>query len=229
MNDSRKNEQALRTAVFDVCDTLYYSNTTHDFVRFVMERERMSPRKLAYSAVNSRVLPLRYALIYAGIRSGRDVMKSLNVAKLKGKTRDELFALAREFTSKFLDTRRIAETQRLISEQKGQGLRVVLCSSSIEPVVAAVAEDLSVDHFAATTLEYDGDIFTGRIAEDITKDKLGALERRGLGGEIAYAASDNVSDLALLSAAEKAVVIIHGTRKQEFWRKYQFETINLNL
>lgn len=223
-----EQEKLVRTAVFDICDTLYYSNTTHDFIRFVMEQEPLTFTKPIYSALNSKFSPLRYLLIAFGVKTGRDVLKKFNVSLLRGKTRQQLATLSKRFVREYLAIRRIQQTHKLVSEKRAEGLRVVLCSSSIEPVVSAIAAELHIDDFLGTSLRYDGEVFTGEISEDLANIKLRVLKDRGLLGLLVYAASDNLSDRELLEAAENASAILHSEKRRSFWEKYNFEIINLN-
>jgi len=215
--------------VFDICDTLYYSNTTHDFIRFVLEREPLSVGKATYNMLNSKLSPLRYLLVAIGVTTGRDLLRSFNISVLKGKHRSQLDRLAEQFVSEYLATRRIRQTQERLAEKRSEGLRLVLCSASIEPIVAAVARELHIEDFVATSLRYDGDTFTGTIDQDVTKIKLQTLKDRSLLGSLVYAASDNLSDRELLQAAETATAIIHGEKRRDFWKKFDFEIINLSL
>ena len=225
----RESSQPAGTAVFDICDTLYYSNTTHDFVRFVLEKEPVSARKFICWLLNTKFLPFKYFLIFLSIKTGRDKLRSFNVSMLKGFSRRDLAERANQFVNEFLAPRRIEPTQELLRTQAAAGLRIVLCSSSIEPVVKAIAEKLAIKDHVSTSLEYDGDLFTGRIAKDITRSKLQELKARNLLGELVFAVSDNLSDLELLSAAKHALAIVHNCRKEKFWRDHKLEVLKVGL
>ncbi len=224
---SHDGDPKAQIAVFDVCDTLYYSNTTHDFVRFVMASEQLSVAKLAFLTVNSRILPFRYALIAYGVYTGNDLLKHYNVSRLKGKTRRELELLSRKFVGEFLAHRPISKTQELFRTLQEAKTQMVLCSSSIEPVVGAVAQHLGVSDYLATKLEYNADSFTGKIAEDITGKKLDAIEQAGFGGRLTVAVSDNWSDKDLLLAADHGIVVSYGGWGEERWTNYSFEMIRV--
>lgn len=226
---TNKESKSIRTAVFDVCDTMYYSNTTHDFVRFVFNEKPFSFRKFIYKLFNSKLFPLRYLFIIIGIISGWDLLKKINVYLLKGMSFTQLSILAVRFVSEFLYDKQISQIHYLIDKYRKDGLRVVLCSSSIEPVIRAVAESLGIKYFVCTTLQFEGEIFTGKILEEITSKKLEILEKRELLGKIEYAVSDNLTDLELLSAAKQGIAVVHNKKKWKAWEKYHFEIIKLNL
>lgn len=226
---NKAGSQPVGIAVFDICDTLYYSNTTHDFVRYVLENEPVSAKKIIYRSLNAKLLPFRYLIIFLSVQTGRDILRSFNVSMLKGLTRQDLAERAKQFVKEFLAQRRIEQIQELLHAKSAAGLRVVLCSSSIEPVVEAIAEELRIEDRVSTSLEYEGDVFTGRFSRDITRSKLQELRDRGLAGDLVYAASDNLSDLELLSAAKESLAIVHNGRKEEFWRDHKFDILSLSL
>ena len=219
-------EAARGIAVFDVCDTLYYSNTTHDFIRFLHRRGSRARKSFRFNSLNHKLSPLRYLLIGVSVASGSDVFRRANVGLLKGLTGEELTAAAREFVAEFLEARKIEQTHLMVRELKDKGFRVVLSSSSVEPVVRAVAESLGVDEYYAAGLELAGDSCSGRLADDPTGRKLEALKGCG---EIEYAISDNVSDAQLLKAARKGVAVVHDPRKRRFWQDLGLELIDLTV
>jgi phosphoserine phosphatase len=223
--DAGSEEGEVRgAAVFDVCDTLYFSNTTHDFVKFVLEREG-GRRKAAHAIMNSPYSPFKYFFIGLSIFAGWDYLKKFNVRLLKGKTKDELNILAASFVDKVLNNRRVACSHRILNECLSRGNQVVLCSSSIEPVVAAVASDLGVKDHVSTRLAYKGGKFTGRIDKGVT-EKLSELRNSGHEYEIGLAVSDNPGDLELLRTARKRFAIAHTKRKREFWKRSQIDVLD---
>ncbi|MCC6453061.1 MAG: haloacid dehalogenase-like hydrolase [Acidobacteria bacterium] len=217
-----------KLAVFDVCDTLYYSNTTHDFIRFVIELPESERTKRAlYSFLNSKALPIRYLLILISVATGWDAPKAINLRFLRGMTADRMEGLADRFVDQFLKERIIAETNDLLLKFRNEGLRIVLCSSSIEPVVTAVARATGITDQVSSTLIYEQEIFSGRIGEETVGKKLSFLRMAFPETEIEYAVSDNMSDADLLSAARRAIAVVHDPGKRSFWEERRFEIIDL--
>jgi phosphoserine phosphatase len=216
-----KNSKEI--AVFDVCDTLYFSNTTHDFVRFVVSVKKRF--RAQHSIMNSKFLPFRYLFIGISVYLGTDPLRTFNVGLLKGYSRIELDQLARDFVATYLLDRRIEPVHAIVRNAKADGKRVILCSTSIDPVVAAVAGTLGDVEYISSTLEYVNDICTGRIADDVGTSKLERLRVIGIEGPIDAAYSDNFGDLQLLSAARHGVAVVHSERKKEFWRERNIETL----
>ncbi len=232
--DRRSIEMEAKTftskgvAVFDVCDTLYYSNTTHDFIRYLARNRPGLIRNSRFQLLNHRFSPARFALIGMSVATGSDYFKRANVALLKGAPVSEVQELATRFVGEFLATRKVERTQELVQEYAANGFDVMLCSTSIEPVVDAVAADLGIRDIVATTLEVVDDKYTGRILVDPTGRKLAAL-RDLSDAEIECAVSDNLSDLELLSAAKRGIAVVHSARKRDFWMGRNLELIELGL
>lgn len=227
MTDPAKEEQ-VKIAVFDVCDTLYYSNTTHDFIRYIHSGRR-GKRKAGFQLLNHRFSPLRPALVGFGILTGNDVFRKANIGLLKGMGVAESLALAREFVREFLGRKKIEQTHGLVREFQGKGFDVVICSSSIEPVVRAVAEELGIEEFYSAELEFSGGRLTGRLAHDPTGRKLESLAKYRGNARIELAVSDNLSDASLLRAAKRGIAVVHRADKRRFWKDLDLELIDLTL
>ena len=226
-NSEGPDLESVSVAVFDVCDTLYYSNTTHDFIGYLARHKFGSLRRVIYYLVNHKLSPLRYALIALSVYSGRDLHKKIAVRLLKGISEIEIDALARVFVRNYLNSRKIVEAHQRLKELCDDGSEIVLCSSSIEPVVSAVASELKVGNFTCTTLEYNGNVLTGQIKEDITGKKVEALSKY-LGVAVPdHAISDNRDDLSLLLVARQGTAVVHSNRNFEFWNEQDVEMIDL--
>lgn len=215
-------------AVFDICETLYFSNTTHDFIRYFARNRPGLVRKGLFHLLNHRLSPLRYVLIGGSVATGSDYFKRANVALLRGSSEAKVRWFADRFVREYLATRRVEQAQALIKEYVEKGTRVILCSSSIEPVVRAVGNELGIHDLVSTTLEKTDDRYTGRILNDPTGRKLAAL-RDLSDAEIVCAVSDNLSDLDLLSASKRGIAVVHNARKRRFWKGKDLEVIDLSL
>lgn len=218
-----------RIVVFDICDTLYYSNTTHDFVRFVAASDSNMLHKFVFFLFNGKVSPFRYLLIVVSIISGFDALRKINVYLLRDRTREQLTLLANEFVSAVLEDRRIIETHRKLRDELDLGSCVILCSASVEPVVEAIARQLRVSQYVSSTLDYRNERMTGRIKDDVTSRKLALLRESGLCHEPDLAVSDNKSDIGLLIASGEGVVVLHNTRDLGFWEGHGFSFIDLHI
>ncbi len=225
----REKNKLPQIAVFDVCNTMFYSNTTHDFVDYVFNQKFLPSKRNFYKIFNSKLNPLRYSFILISVLVGLDLYKKINVYLLKGLTHDEFSQLSKRFVAEFLQDKQINQTQLLINKCKKEKLRVILCSSSLDPIVEAIANSIEVEDFVCTTLKFKDQIFTGIISEEIADKKLQALKKKRISGEIKYAISDNEGDVSLLQIAQYPIAVIHNNKDFEFWSRYSVKTIDLRL
>jgi phosphoserine phosphatase len=97
------------------------------------------------------------------------------------------------------------------------GAEVIIVSSSIDIVVAAIASTIGTDYLASE-LEFAGERCTGRLTRDLTGNKLAALRDAGLlSGRSVHVFTDNRTDRSLVHAADRATIIIPRGKKAEHW------------
>ena len=214
-------------AVFDVCDTLYFSNTTHDFVRFAADNKMSGIRRSIFHIFNARISPLFWLLLVTSRLSGKDIHKSLNIGLLGGMSSQEVEKLASKFYQEFLSDKKISVSHELMYDARKAGHVILLCSSSIEPVVKVVAERIGADAYLCTELEVLDDHISGKISHELQGIKIGNIRERFPDDEVALAVSDNLSDASLLAAAQKAIAISYSDRASQFWKDQNVEVIDL--
>ncbi|MFW5968591.1 MAG: HAD family hydrolase [Persicimonas sp.] len=215
-----------RLLVCDVCDTLYRSNTTADFVRYVVERRGSVWRRAAYAAVMRRWSPvfLGSAVLYKAARV--DVGRRLLIGLLRGFEREELEELGASFVDEVLGARRVEETHRRVEEALERGDRVLLASASVDAVVDAVAEKLGVEA-VSSQLDYDDDgRCTGRLAFYAKGRKLAPVRERLEDGMQLTVMTDNVSDRGLLEAAHEPIVVLRRPEHRSRWEGLEAEFIS---
>lgn len=205
------------TYVFDVCDTLFRSNTTYDFVRFVLDEhgEREKSRRLR--RVLSPVPPAICLLVALSVVSGRDIAKERALRLLKGLSRSRLYELAEEFYADYLEARKIPETLGLLEKARMEGEQVILLSASIDPVISAIARKLGVS-FGCTTLLYRDGIFEGEIAFEMRGRKLEVLRSEfAPRSDRLVVVTDNLADKRLLQSADERHAVVWSAKKKRKW------------
>ncbi len=211
-------KEAKNIALFDVCDTLYYSNTTFDFIYFYIKNYRPENLPKFKRLLNKNSLGFWFNIALAKFL-GNDVIRNRAVKMLKGVSKQELYKAGKEFTEVLTSQKKIEETHRLMEAYQGNGYQIVLCSASIDPVVHNIADELDAGYYC-TMLGYDNkDICTGIIVRDLTGKKYDALQHdMGMAGigEIA-AVSDNSSDRPLLAMAQKKHIVVYQEADKDIW------------
>ena len=204
--------------IFDVCNTIYDSNTTFDFIAYVLHRQH--PLRYEYFKWLTRQWsPLFWlALILCKVLN-KDIIRIRCVKLLRGISKAELNEWAEKFYNQHLLKRQVPEVCRLLTKAK-QSNEVWLFSNSIEPVVQVIAYHLDAK-YEATQIEYDmHENFTGNIVLDLAGRKQEIFEQRfGKDVQLKMMCSDNKSDADILKCAERPFVVIYKKADKKFWRK----------
>lgn len=142
-----------RTILVDICWTLFYSNTTYDFLHIKGNR------------CNS--------LIYKLFRF--DIVRTIAIWRFSRYSRDEQLAQAEQFYNDYLEPRKIEEVWRMI-----EGRDIVLVSQTMDVIAQTVAKHIDAKAYYATqrkeevlTRYTDFDIITDNLT-DITLIKQAA-------------------------------------------------------
>jgi len=209
--------------VFDVCDTLFYSNTTFDFLRFVLAQRGSTGKQTVLKLVSKKWSPAFIGLVAMQKVLGGDPVKAVALRLLAGLSRAELYELGRRFVAEFLPSRRIARTHELLASLAPTATRVVLLSASLDPVIAALAEALGGVEFVSSQLEYDAQgICTGRLVHELTGKKPDALRDLLVSQNEPLrlaVATDNFTDHGLVSQAAVRYVVVHNAAAKQFWQE----------
>jgi len=200
-------------AVFDLCDTLFAENTTVGFLRKVAAEEGATKRALQRWLGN----PLFFLVGAIAQRLGRDLARERLVASLAGLSRDRIDELARRYAASLVASGGNQAVLGRLEAHRQAGDRVVILSSSLAPVVEAIAAALGVEGFGSTLGFTPDERCTGRITNDLTGAKPALARQLQRDGERLVAYSDNRTDEALLRAADQGFVILPAGRGRSRW------------
>ncbi len=203
--------------VIDVCDTLFKSNTTFDFVNYLLSNSN-TLRHWFFLMITSRLSPVFYSLELVGKLTGFDVTRWLVVFLLRGFRKKVLNQYAEEFLDFFLMPRLNAEILEFLENRKNS--KRFLMSSSLEPVVKAIANRLGVDYYSSNLEERD-ELITGRMYNDLTGKKHQIVKEMNLKNPIHHlvVVTDNKSDYALVEMAQERFVVIYSDDEKNYWRR----------
>ena len=204
-----------KLVVCDICDTLYRSNTTFDFLDFVASKN--VAKKFWLNLIRSKFSPFFYVLTTATVVFKTDFGRVMALRLLAGRSSVEIYTLAKEFYENFLVQRSNAKIFAVLKKEQEHGV-VILVSSSIDPVVEVIAEKNRMD-FICSTLEVKKGIITGRIHRDLTgrkhlvvKDKM---EKERLNDLLVI--TDNRSDWELVKMAGQRIVVVQSENQKTYW------------
>lgn len=199
--------------IIDVCWTLYSSNTTFDFISFVV-------RKTKKKKLENKILSIffvKICLVLIGKILKVDLYRMLYIKLLNGYSRMELEELSNQFYDDFLKKRAITFSFDIIKKMPIEQKKII-CSASLDIIVKKIASELSIQNYISSSLKYTNDICIGELDTDILFTKYDFFE----GDEINYVLTDNLSDYLLVANAENPVVL--SVRKNiPFWNKKGIE------
>ena len=199
--------------IFDICGTLYNSNTTLDFCEWI---EKRPFNKMILKVFKSYPVKILNKLLMKIFHF--DFIRALHIKSLKGMTLNEIESQVNFFVQRVLNQKKISEVHTLFKQIERTD--VILVSATIEPIAKAVAHELNVKQYYATTLWYDKDKYcTGKIDRDILGQKHLLFKNE----EIDLIVTDNKSDYKLCLKA-KQVVIVSKKKNLAFWKSK-----NLNI
>ncbi len=210
------NVDSQKLIVCDVCDTLYRSNTTFDFIRFVVEKEKWVQRSLLLLVV-SRKSPLFYFLVIAGKLFHQDLIRKVALRFLKGKSKIDLDLLAQQFYSDFLESR---ANMKVFEKILTNGVTTtLLLSSSIDPVIATIAHSNKL-RFYSSELKWKQGKATGTLRKDMTGKKHEVVNK--ILSEEHFnrlqVITDNRSDWELVKLADERFIVIKNESEKIFWK-----------
>lgn len=209
----------MKKIVIDVCWTLYRSNTTFDFIRFV-KRNASTIERFILVILDTTIV--KFILILIGRLTKRDVYRFLYIYQLKGYSYDVLNRYADSFYNECLQYREIAYAHDFLNEKSAEkDVAIFLCSASLDILVSTIAKRLDVQHWYASELKFNNEVCTGKLGCDLlsTKDKL-FTER------LFWVMTDNKSDLELLHKAEN-YTILSSRKNLPFWEKQQLDVAHV--
>ena len=185
--------------LFDICGTIYRSNTTFDFLEFYLkENKRFRLYRAIYKSFFWKIInrALRSWLHY-------DLTRILALRFLKGTSYSELSKQAKLFTEVYLSQVRNIEIyntiEHLISIDKS---KVLLVSATIDVVAEAVADSLHCEQYYSTALEYKDGACTGKMVKDLLGNKCMFLNEKGILHQIKSFFTDDLTDADVLEYSE---------------------------
>lgn len=225
MSDNRQ-----QVALFDICDTLYYSNTSFDFVFFFLSQYSSDREKLARfrNLLNRKSLAFWKNIAVAKL-TGHDAIRNSAFSLLKGVPKEKLYEAGARFVTMLSEQKAVNETHRLLRDYQDKGYRIILCSASIDPVVEHIAASLGVESFSSR-LAYNAEgTCEGLLEKDLTGKKYEAVEHKLQGFDVTLAVvSDNKTDKSLMERAHDKHIVLYKESDKDFWASLNGSYINLN-
>ncbi|OGY93733.1 MAG: hypothetical protein A2406_04170 [Candidatus Komeilibacteria bacterium RIFOXYC1_FULL_37_11] len=191
---------------FDVDNTIVDGYTQKYFIHYLFKEKY----------INSTTLFLSYIWFFLyKLGIVKDVSRAVNfyIKFVRGFSRDKLNNIIKTFFDVYIKNIIYKEFKQLIEKYKIEGAKVVLVSTSLEPIVKAIADYLDVNDYIATKLKLENSLYTGLVEGSVvTGDKKLELVKHLLStyehtNIETYFYSDHLSDIDLLNFVDNPYVV----------------------
>ena len=201
--------------VFDICGTIFKSNTTFDFLTFWL-----TPRSKYYSSFDK----LRKTFIWKVINKITrtylhvDITRIIALRFLKGYSRLQLLEGADMFYETYLITHL---NDYVVGKLKGlhvnPSCNVLIASATIDVVAEVIARKMQIKKWYSSELCYLDGICQGKLSKDLLGKKIDLVQEiQNLTIDAVF--TDDFSDIPLLKeASQKNIVVYPKTDKK--WKK----------
>lgn len=192
--------------IFDVCGTLYDSNTTMDFCKWLSKGKRFRYLLFVLSSTPGKAFNKLSVSLFKF-----DLTRNVHIYTLRGNSPQFIEVEAKKFVESSLSIKKIERVHELLAQFNKDD--TILVSASIEPVIKAVAESLGIKRYYATSLRINEEGYTGAISLDLLGNKASLFEDN----VIDLVVTDNKTDYSLCKLADR-VIIVSKKKNLGFWQ-----------
>ena len=213
----------MKVAVFDVCGTLYDSNTTFDFLDdyFKTDKKYQLFRRFSKS-LSGKLLNYPFYRFFK-----YDIVRVIATGFLKGISEQELQLAMKAFVYEQLDSKIKKNIQSLLAEYKKEGFHIFLMSGSYSLIVEHVCSYFDADGFVASELEVVNSKCTGKYKTDQLFNKKAILFETYPDITELIVVSDNRTDYELMKAADKGFAVCNKPKQIRFWQSKQLSHVEI--
>lgn len=196
----------MQNKIFDICGTLYESNTTMDFCEFRCESKILKSLLVLSKTLPSKALNKILIKLF-----DFDMIRNFHIYSLKNKTTEQLDKDANFFIEEYLEFKKIDKVHKKLEAFPKED--IILVSATINPIAKAISEKLGNLKYLSTTLQYKDGVCLGKISKDL----LGKKHKYFYGQAIEFIITDNKSDYDLCLMA-KEIIIVSKKKNKSFWQ-----------
>lgn len=202
--------------ILDICGTIYDSNTTFDYIEFVLRDKPL--RLFAYRVFRSLPAKVLHVIVKATLRI--DLIKTLCIWLLNGFKLEDLKRKAFSFVDEQLSEQKIDIVWEMYNANKGRGCKWILLSASLDVIVSVIAERMGIKEFYSSTLAFNSGVCLGRIENDLYGKKLPLVNNiiaREPAIDIVFV-TDNKNDYCIRPYV-KSFIAISNKSNLRFWKE----------
>lgn len=194
--------------LIDICGTLFFSNTTFDFLDFIVDNPRY---RLLRRTMRCRPCRMINSVVYRIAHI--DLFRRLALKNLKGINRNTLLLKADIFYDLHLASCRNKAVFNIIDNLRGQ-YTPLLVSATIGPVAEVIGERENIAVAVSSELGYHNGICTGRLATDRLHSKAAALTSLSIMPPYGCIITDNPADAPIVRQSQKAYIVCYNNEQR---------------
>ncbi|GHT86570.1 hypothetical protein FACS1894137_12340 [Spirochaetia bacterium] len=203
-------------ALIDICGTIYNSNTTFDFLDYIFNKNKLYKYvRIIFRA--KLLIIINYILLYM---FKYDFIRSSLIKFLYGYSRQELILKANCFIDEILNDKKQINVLNVIKNIAINN-ELILVSSTLDCIAKQVADELCIDKYFASELEYNNNICTGKIKKDYLFLKLDMIQKNGISPLFNVTVSDNISDIELMKQSMFSYIVVSQKNKKKWYKKIE--------
>lgn len=206
----------MQIAIFDVCDTIYKTNTTFKFLDYYL----VNDKKYIFFRKITKLFPVKVLNFFLYKVFKKDLMRYFGTLFLRGKEIEEV----QKYTHKFVYTNLVSDikdsTVEMMNVYKDKGYKIVLMSGSYLFIIKEVAKYFNIDFFYASKLKIVNRFYTGKYDRDILLSKYELLKKEFKNFDKLVVVSNNKTDLELMQFADQSFAICNKEDDLKFWKPY---------
>lgn len=202
----------MKKIIFDLCGTLYYSNTTFEFISYLSGKD--NKRKIVHEIINSTLMRLFFRIVKKVTKI--DLYRKCSLLLLSGYKREYLLDIAQQYYDKALKHKAIVDVHSLLFSFLDVS-DVYVISATLDVIAEVVCKNIDNRiKFISSQLKYSNGVCSGYIQYDLLGNKHKIWDE-----SIDVCVSDNFSDIILLQRSQMPIVI---TNKNDllWWKRQSF-------
>lgn len=201
--------------IFDICGTIFKSNTTFDFLTFLLV-----PKSKTYSSFDKLRKTIAWKVINKLSRTYLhiDITRIIALRFLRGYSREQLLLEADTFYDAYLMKHPNSYVLDKIREiQSDESCDLLIASATIDVVAEVIADRLQIKEWHSSELCYKEGFCQGKLSKDLLGKKKELVENI-CSRCIDSMFTDDITDIPLLKYAKQKNIIVYPKTYKK-WKK----------
>lgn len=212
-----------KIVLVDICGTIFYSNTTFDFLDSFILKKSYKIFRLFSKTYLGRAINKIFMLCFKV-----DIIRIIAVHYLKGIDKSLLLEKAYEFYDHFLIKKENKTVINKIQDFKKNKYQIILASATLDFIAEVIADKLNIAFYFGTELDYNTmNVCTGKIKKDRLGHKLSALNNIQIEKPYFCTITDNITDIDILQNSDNAIIIKYPHTKKKWNKLINTNKINI--